>query len=341
VDRIYMTRVSASGVKLLVDLAVSNGVDPASLPTCGVDNTGNTHIVWKQAGALMYAKLNAVGGVLVSPFVRADAPTDYPYVDVEPDGNVHLAWVATTPPRRVKYRKLNSNGGDLGGCTEQDYDVADTPNATEYPFVMAPGSGNTYAFVSWHGDSPEFDHLLNITVAFRGCSDQAGPFEQTNDIVVGRTAMTDKDAVENAILIFERDADSPLQHIYLVTDAGDYELVDTGIGPSLHPAISALSNSQVFMVWEDRRYGTPWIFGQALDSTTEAYVGDNCRISNGLSAARRPSMARAGAAAFAVVWDDDRHGSEETYLAVMGPGVYCSTELRVGNSIQVFDSSVR
>ena len=69
-ERIYFTRVSAAGVKLLGDMAVSDGSSAASHPSCAVDSAAATHVVWKQANALMYAKLNSIGGTLVAEGVE-------------------------------------------------------------------------------------------------------------------------------------------------------------------------------------------------------------------------------------------------------------------------------
>src|SRR5262245_1458965 len=106
-DRIYFTRYNpTTGTKVLGDISVSNGAAAASLPSCGVDSAGATHIVWLEAGAVMYAKLNSAGAVLVAPFVRIAAPAEQPHFDVEPGGNGHLVWVDATTPRKLKYRKL-------------------------------------------------------------------------------------------------------------------------------------------------------------------------------------------------------------------------------------------
>lgn len=320
VDRIYLARVSATGTKLTLDLPVSDGIAPASEPSCAVDGAGNTHVVWLQGGALLYAKHAAAGSVQVAPFVRKAAPVEQPRIDVEPGGNAHIAWVDAGSPRRVMYQALDSVGGNFGSCAEQVYDVADTGITTEHPFVLAPGSGNTYAFVSWHGDTTEFDDITDVTVAFPNCNGINGPFFQTNDIAVGRTAMTEFDAAENAFLIFEGRTDTPLQHVYWLQGAGSYVPIDEGIGPAFHPSLAALSDTQLYTVWEDRRYGRPWIFGQAWNGTAGTPTGGNCPLSDGLSAARRPSLARAGVAEFAIAWDDDRHGETEIYLKFAGSG---------------------
>jgi hypothetical protein len=313
-DRIYFTRVDTNGARLIAaDVPVSDGAAAASMPSCGVDSAGATHIAWKQAGAVMYARLSSTGTVLTAPFVRVAAPVDYPHVDVEPAGAVHLAWVDTTAPRRVMYQKFTA------GCGSRVYDTADTANTTEYPFVLAPGSGNSFAFVSWHGDTTTFEHLVNVTLPAPGCNDINGPFQQTNDIVVGRTVMTENLVSENAYLVFEGHTDSPLPHVYWVANAGIYAQIDAGTGPASHPGIAAIANTQIFTVWQDERYGRPWVFGQAYNGDTSAPVGTNCPISDGRSSARHPSIARAGAASFAIVWEDDRHGAGEIYVAINGP----------------------
>jgi len=317
-EQVFFTRVTSLGAKLLPDIAVSSAVSASSLPSCAVDSAGATHIAWKQADALMYAKLNSAGGILVAPFIRVAAPIDYPHIDVEPNGNGHIVWVDTTLPRRVKYRKINSSGGNFSGCNEIVYDTGDYSNTTEFPFILAPGSGNVYAFVSWHGDDVGYPHLLDITLPYPGCNDRNGPYWQTNDVPIGRTAMIENQTAENAFLVFEAHTDTPLQHVYSLSGAGTYKQLDSGIGPAFYPSISSVSNSQVFIVWEDRRYGDPWILGQALNGTSDTLVGGNCRISDGRSAARRPTITRAGPATFGIVWDDDRHGDEEIYLSISG-----------------------
>ncbi len=316
VPTVYFSRVSQTGVKLLGDVRVSVGSSTAIVPSCAVDTAGNTHVAWEENDALMYAKVAASGTKLVEPKVLVTGPIDYPQIDVEPNGNSHVVWVKTSGTRQVKYRKFGSTGNAIG-CNELTPDSA-TANTTEYPFVLAPGWGNTYAFLSWHA-ADALRHYLDVNLIYPDCNhlNSLGPFQQTSDIAVGRSSMNDYRAGENAHLAFEATGTGGAQHVYWLRNAGSYFAVDQGQGPATFVDIASLSDQQVLVAWEDRGGGAPRILSRAVNGTLDQAVGDSCPVSSGLSNERRPSLARAGTG-FAIAWQDDRDGNDEIYLAIRG-----------------------
>jgi len=314
----YFTRVNQTGTKLLGDVRVSGGIAAVSNPSCGVDSSGNTYVVWQETGSLMYSKLASSGLVVVAPLVLVAAPIDQPRVDVEPSGNAHVAWVKTSGARQVKYRKFGSTGGNIG-CNELTLETATTSNTTEYPFVLAPGWGNTYAFISWHSADPT-RHYLDVNVVYPDCNHliSGGPFQQTNNIVVGRSAMNDYQAGESTFLAFEGTDGSGKRHVYWLKGAGLYFPLDTGGATASRPDMAAFNDQNVLVAWEDNRYPTTHIFAQAINGTAGVPIGNNCLLSDSGAAAQHPSLARAGASTVAIVWQDDRNGLPEIYLKIQG-----------------------
>ena len=316
-DAVYLTRVNPAGQKILQDTQISGAVSAASLPSCGVDTAGNSHIVWKEAESLMYGKFSPSGVILVSPFARIAPPVDQPHIGVEPGGRVHIVWVdASTSLREGKYRRLDASG-QLTGCTVQTLmDFPSGPISAEYPFVLANGTGNAYPFISWHGTNAAPTHYMNISLAF-SCTDLGGPFQQTNDLVVGRSAMTpDFGGDENAHLVFEGVPEPGSSHIYWFSDFPTYTAIDQASGPATHPSIASLDNASSLAVWQDSRSGAPQVYGQCIDDVARQLPGNNILLSNGVSTAQHPSATRAGADGFAIAWQDGRHGPDEIYLAI-------------------------
>lgn len=325
-DAVYLNRYDSSGGRLLAeDVQVSLGVAAASEPSCAVDGTGDTHVVWLESGAVMYAEVSPSGMLLTGPQVQVGAAVTQPHLDVEPNGNVHLAWIDTTG--NGKYLELAS------GCATQTLqDAPSGPISAEHLFVLAPGWGNDYAFLSWHGfDSPShpFTNYTNLTLAYPNCNGLLGPFQETNDIAVSRTAMTEIGAPTNgAFLVFDAFdpvpfgfAGVPPQHVYWLLNAGLYRRIDQGAGPAGKPGVAALGAGEIVLAFEDSRFGVPGIYCQGWDGVAGQPIGNNCLVSGPGAEGTNPSIARAGMDKFAIAWEE---GGQIRFairdLACPGPG---------------------
>jgi hypothetical protein len=156
---------------------------------------------------------------------------------------------------------------------------------------------------------------MNLSAAaYPGCANLAGPFQQQNNIIVGRSVLVPLFTVTNsADLVFEGvQAGSP-QHVYWQTGAGTYFALDTGAGPAGNPSMAALSRQDILVVWEDS--SQTGIHSQTMNGTTNTPVGSNCLVSPPDTFGRRPTVARAGANAFAIAWED---GSSQIPLVIRG-----------------------
>jgi hypothetical protein len=316
-DAVYFNRYDTAGNRLLAnDVRVSAATSPASIPSCGVDSSNNTHVGWKENDSFMYAKLSSAGTVLVSPKVIKPSSIDYPHIDTESGGNNHIVWVYAEEGRGVRYEKRDSSGNAMSGCGELVVDNSHLTLTTEYPFILSPGSGNNYAFISWHGNdpTPTTDYMNVSVAAYPGCTNILGPFQQQDVFVVGRSTMVPLFTVSNsAYLVFEGTLAGTPQHVYWQTGAGTYFALDLGAGPADRPSMASLNRQDVLVVWEDNRSGITQIYSQTMNGTTSTPVGSNCLVSPVGTMGGRPSVARAGASSFAIAWED---GSSQIQLAI-------------------------
>jgi hypothetical protein len=329
--QITAAKISPTGQMLWGPLGVqlTNNQNSNNSPKIAGTSDGNVVVAWTSNSDVVLQKLDPSGSPLWgSGVVLSDSQASFLLADLHAadEGSVIVSWVSSTgfdAPSTLLATKVSATGGPMWGYQPVHVFDGGSLEFGEFPYFVPDGSGG--AVFSWYSDSPTLQvyaqHILaNGTEAFphNGSVGSNNP----NDVRVSPSVSYLKATGETFLFWTEEDSNQVLNGVsgQKFNSAGAQQWGSNGL------AIVPLGSDQQLFV-QNVQTGTGaqvfWVDEPNFDQSTMNAIrldgsGNTvCAqfpVSSVVSGKSRLAAAIAASGLSAIVWQDDRSGTDDIYL---------------------------
>lgn len=296
------------------------------------------------AGSSATAQTNFGANVRVDDTGTSNSIQKYCSIEVDASGGVYVVWDDYRDGSTNIYSAKSPNGGLSFNANVRVDDSGATLTSQDVPSLAVAPNGNIYA--AWH-DHRNNKHDIYFSASTDGGSN-FGPnqrVDDTEDRYQGQIEVSI--ATDNAGDIYAAWMDSRNggNDIYFSKGSlgaspvfgADVRVDDATATPSeqMYPAIAVDSSGNAYAAWQDYRNGNADIYFARADSPGYVF-GANVRVDDtgtGASGQTSVDIAVDGLGTVYVIWQDERDGNPDIYLAKSTDGgVTFSASVRVDDT---------
>jgi len=315
---IYYKKLNNNGINLTPDIRLTVDSAQSRKPSLETDSNGNVHIAWYDDRdgnfEIYYIKLNNNGAPLtLNTRVTFDPELSLqPWLDVDINGNVHIAWNDNRDGNwEIYYKKLNNIGASL----TPDIRVTNDSGLSGDTKISLDPSGNVH--VAWHDDRHG-----DTEIYYRKLSNN-GIFLTPEIRVTSASLPSDNPSIST-------DSNGNVHIAWLDRrDGGNYELYykkldNNGVGltPDIrltndsaitqHNNIDTDLDDNIHIAWFDHAPGNFEIYYQKLNNNGGSLT-PNIRLTFNSAISANPDITTDSNGNVHIVWPDDRPGNTEIY----------------------------
>ncbi len=319
-QEIFWQKFTLLGVPITPVVRVTDTPEDEFRPDIDMDATGTSHVVWQEdsnlsgVGEVVLCRLDPAGTRVLDDVVLGGAAGD-PRVSALDAGATDITWRHfETTNQNVYYRRYDASGAMT--C-ERSFNAGTIPGIHKRPVVTTRQSDGL-AVIHWADLSTTFYDQIREAMVNASC----GVSVASHNIMQGSDPMCPSITHNGSFLfmVFERNGD-----LFNYQGTNSACKISQGSGTAGCPSIDA-DASNGFATWSDTRDGNAEIYFCRFWGCTNR-TGD-VRLTVDGASSEHPDIAvdPAGASLpqgrWAIVWQDERDGNAEIYLA--------SSEVAVG-----------
>ncbi len=329
--QITAVKISPTGQMLWgpMGIQLTNDQNSNNNPKIAGTSDGDVVVAWISNSDVVLQRLDPNGSPLWgSGVVLSEAKADYELADLHAseNGSVIVSWVRSTgfsSPSTLLATKISASGGPLWGNQPLQIFNSGSLQFGEFPYFIPDGSGG--AVFSWYSNSPTLQvyaqHILaNGTAAFP--ANGAVGSNNLNNVRVSPSVSYRKATSETFLFWTEEDSNQVLNGVY----GQKFDSTGTQQWGSNGLTIVPLGADQQLFV-QNVQTGTGalvfWVdepnFDQSTMNAIKLDTSGNqvCAqfpVSSVVSGKSRLAAAIAASGLSAIVWQDDRAGTDDIYL---------------------------
>ena len=296
---IYFCRIDENNNILVSPTRITQTGSNSIKPDVGVDNAGNSYVVWEESGSIRYCKIDSSGNKIVDD-ITIDGGS-LPAISTLADGTSGIAWEKSGMVYKTQFEKRNSSGNLIGNililnsiCFFVEKNCYIDKDDQNNFYVWRLELGNWFS---------HYYHIAKITssnsIAYNGAFLQAS--DDSKECCLGITQE------DNAYLFYVDYTDG----YYQIYD-GSQNPQSSGNGNSRYPSMSTKPQNRSFftLVWEDNRNGNWEVYFNKYDDNN--FIADQI-LNNDNEHSRHPDVACNSNGKWSIVWEDYKDGNSEIY----------------------------
>lgn len=326
-DVFWQKSVFGEPVTELVNL--SNSAANSEHPAIGIDDAGNSYIVWLEntSNSEVYAiKLGPDGQVLVPPFVVSSGTNYCPDIAVDSLGMNYISYQLWDEfDKNVRIKRFDA---DFQPICELEFENYSSGEFFKNPAItISKASGENRAGIIWR----DIDTSLNENLFFNAST------VICNSVLIDFLGDYDYPAMGTADewMWTEMYAVGNVYNSYNISEAGEAQVNDV-TGTALAPPRVSDDPDSAYVVWSDTRDGNDEIY---LTTAFLDFSSPDVRITDNVGSSLNPDIDTPHSLPgyYWIVWQDDRDGNWEIYFHTNWIHVYVCGDANDDENVNIVD----